>query len=68
MIGNKHKGALAAFDERKSKLRLALSVSRKSAEEVTHAITQMLEPIKDVVLSNTLKRNSQFKLLYYNHI
>ncbi|SES83711.1 hypothetical protein [Thorsellia anophelis] len=42
MIGNKHKGALAVFDEQKSKLRLALSVSRKSAEEVTHAITQML--------------------------
>ncbi|MFC0180137.1 IS30 family transposase, partial [Thorsellia kenyensis] len=60
MIGNKHKGALATLDERKSKLRLALPVSRKSAEEVTHAITQMLEPIKEVVLSITFDNGREF--------
>lgn len=37
-----------------------MSVSRKSAEEVTHAITQMLEPIKDVVLSFTFDNGREF--------
>jgi IS30 family transposase len=46
MIGKGHKGVLVTLDERKSKLRLALPVARKTAEAVTGGLITLLSAFK----------------------
>ena len=60
MIGKNHKGALVTLDERKSKLRLALPVSSKKAQEVSSAITFLLKPIKKFVETITFDNGKEF--------
>lgn len=60
MIGKSHKGAFVTLDERKSKLRLAMPVTRKKATEVTEAINFLLKPLKRFVETITFDNGKEF--------
>lgn len=60
MIGKGHKGALVTLDERKSKLRLAMPVPKKSAEAVTASTIALLSEIKDSVHTLTFDNGKEF--------
>ena len=60
MIGKGHQGALVTLDERKSKLRLAWPVDRKTAEAVTEAIVTLLDGFKDFVHTLTFDNGKEF--------
>lgn len=60
MIGQGHKGALVTLDERKSRLRLALPVANKTAEEVTCGIITLLGVFKDWVHTLTFDNGKEF--------
>lgn len=62
MIGKDHKGVFVTLDERKSKLRLALPVSRKKASEVTAAIHSLFAPLKRFVKTITFDNGKEFAL------
>lgn len=62
MIGKNHKGVLVTLDERKTKLRLALPVSRKKAHEVSEAINLLLKPIKRFVDTITFDNGKEFAM------
>jgi len=60
MIGKGHQGALVTLEERKSKLRLAWPVDRKTAEAVTEAIVTLLDGFKDFVHTLTFDNGKEF--------
>jgi transposase, IS30 family len=60
MIGKGHKGVLVTLDERKSKLRLALPATHKTAEAVTSAIIALLEGFKGFVHTITFDNGKEF--------
>ena len=60
MIGKGHKGALVTLDERKSKLRLALPVARKTAEAVTGGLITLLSAFKAQVHTVTFDNGKEF--------
>ena len=60
MIGKGHQGALVTLDERKSKLRLAMPVSRKQAEPVTDGIHTLLNRLKEYVHTITFDNGKEF--------
>jgi IS30 family transposase len=60
MIGKNHKGVFVTLDERKSKLRLAMPVSNKKAQDVTDAIVDLFKPIKRFVKTITFDNGKEF--------
>ena len=60
MIGKGHKGVFVTLDERKSKLRLALPVSRKKARDVTDAMLNLFSPVKHFVNTITFDNGKEF--------
>lgn len=60
MIGKGHKGVLVTLDERKSKLRLALPVARKTAEAVTGGLITLLSAFKTWVHTVTFDNGKEF--------
>lgn len=60
MIGKGHKGVLVTLDERKSKLRLALPVARKTAEAVTGGLISLLSAFKMWVHTVTFDNGKEF--------
>lgn len=60
MIGKGHQGALVTLDERKSKLRLAIPVTNKTAEAVTSSIITLLDGFKDWVHTLTFDNGKEF--------
>jgi len=62
MIGKNHKGAFVTLDERKSKIRLALPVASKKANEVTEAINTLLKPVKPFVETITFDNGKEFAM------
>ena len=60
VIGKSYKGAILTLLERKSRLYLALPISRKTADEAKAAITQLLQPIKDFVYTITFDNGREF--------
>jgi IS30 family transposase len=62
MIGKNYKGVFVTLDERKSKLRLAIPVSCKKANEVTEAIIRLFAPLKRFVRTITFDNGKEFSL------
>jgi IS30 family transposase len=60
VIGAKHKGAIVTLDERVSKLRLALPMIGKFANDTKEAIIELLEPINPFVKSITFDNGKEF--------
>jgi len=60
VIGKNHKGAIVTLDERVSKLRLALPLKGKFAEDTKEAIIELLKPLKDVVKTITFDNGREF--------
>ncbi|MFQ5752692.1 MAG: IS30 family transposase [bacterium] len=60
IIGKGHKQALVSLTERKSRLSLIYKAERKTKEEVTDAVTTLLNPIKDHVLTLTSDNGKEF--------
>jgi IS30 family transposase len=60
VIGAMHKGAIVTLDERVSKLRLALPMIGKFAQDTKDAIIELLEPIKAFVKSITFDNGKEF--------
>jgi IS30 family transposase len=60
VIGKNHKGAIVTLDERKSKLRLALPLKGKFADDTKDAIIELLKPLKDVVKTITFDNGKEF--------
>lgn len=60
MIGKGHKGALVTLDERKSKLRLAFPVAKKTADAVSKAIIDLLTVFKAWVYTLTFDNGKEF--------
>ena len=60
MIGKGHKGVLVTLDERKSKLRLALPVARKTSEAVTGGLISLLSAFKMWVHTVTFDNGKEF--------
>jgi len=60
IIGKGHKQAIVSLTERKSKLALIYKVERRTKENVTDAVTKMLTPIKDTVLTMTSDNGKEF--------
>ena len=60
IIGKGHKQALVSLTERKFRLPLIYNVEGKTKEEVTDAVTTLLNPIKDHVLTLTSDNGKEF--------
>lgn len=60
IIGKNHKGAIVTLDERKTKLRLALPLQRKTAELVKEAIIKLLKPFGKLVKTMTFDNGKEF--------
>ena len=60
IIGKGHKQALVSLTERKFRLPLIYKVERETKEEVTDAVTTLLNPIKDHVLTLTSDNGKEF--------
>ena len=60
VIGAMHKGAIVTLDERVSKLRLALPMIGKFAEDTKSAIIELLQPIKEFVKTITFDNGKEF--------
>jgi len=58
--GKGHKQALVSLTERKSRLALICKVERKTKDEVTDAVTTLLNLIKDNVLTLTSDNGKEF--------
>ena len=62
MVRKQHKGVLVTLNERQSKLRLAVPLKIKTANEVAEAIVSLLEPIKEFVTSIIFDNGKEFSL------
>ena len=60
IIGHQHKGAILTLDERKSKIKLAYPLSRKTANNVALAIIDLLSPLKAQVKTITFDNGKEF--------
>ena len=60
IIGKGHKQALVSLTECKFRLSLIYKVEGKTKEEVTDAVTTLLNPIKDHVLTLTSDNGKEF--------
>ncbi|WP_232501365.1 IS30 family transposase [Sulfurovum sp. NBC37-1] len=60
VIGKDHIGALVTVVDRKSKFTLIKKVSFKHTQIVTHALIEMLEPIKSIVKTITSDNGKEF--------
>ena len=60
IIGKNHKGAILTLDERKSKLRLALPLVGKFAEDTKDGIIELLKPFQSVVKTITFDNGKEF--------
>ena len=60
IVGKNHKQAIVSITDRKSRLALIRKVERKTKEQVTCAITQLLNPIHDLVHTLTSDNGKEF--------
>jgi IS30 family transposase len=60
VIGKDHRGALVTAVDRKSKFTLIKQVPSKHARIVTHALIEMLEPIKPIIKTITSDNGKEF--------
>ena len=60
IIGKQHKQALVSLIERKSRFSLIYKVERKTSDQVTEAISQLLLPIKQYVHTVTSDNGKEF--------
>ena len=60
VIGKDHQGVLVTVVDRKSKLSLIKSVPSKEASVVTHALIEMLLPLKPVIKTITSDNGKEF--------
>ena len=60
IVGKSHKQAIVSITERKSRLALIRKVERKTKEQVTCAMTQLLNPIHDLVHTLTSDNGKEF--------
>lgn len=60
VIGKNHCQALVTVVERKSRLTLIAKVVRKTADQVTHAIIQLLKPMSEWVNTLTVDNGKEF--------
>lgn len=60
IIGKNHKGALVSLVERKSKFLLLAKIRRKTKDQVTDSILNMLKPYKDQVKTLTVDNGKEF--------
>lgn len=60
IIGKRHQMALVSLVERKSGLTLIQRVRRKTAEEVSDAMIQLMQPLKDHVMTITSDNGREF--------
>jgi len=60
VIGKDHIGALVTVVDRKSKFTLIKKVPSKHAQIVTHALIEMLEPIKPIIKTITSDNGKEF--------
>lgn len=60
IIGKRHKQAIVSLTERKSRLSLIYKVERKTKDNVTDAVINMLTPIKDNVHTMTSDNGKEF--------
>ena len=60
IIGKRHKQAIVSVTERKSRFALIYKVKRKTADQVTKAISKLLLPIKDNVHTMTFDNGKEF--------
>lgn len=60
IIGKGHKGAILTLDERKSKLRLAMPLKGKFANDVKDKINEIMKPFKEIVKTITFDNGKEF--------
>jgi len=60
IIGKRHKQAIVSLTERKSRMSLIYKVERKTKDNVTDAVINMLTPIKDSVHTMTSDNGKEF--------
>ena len=60
IIGKRHKQALVSLTERKSRMSLIYKVARKTKDNVTDAVINMLTPIRDSVYTMTSDNGKEF--------
>jgi IS30 family transposase len=60
IIGNQRQDAIAAIDERNTRLRLAAPLSAKRSKETAEAIISLLEPIKEFVKTMPFDNGKEF--------
>lgn len=60
IIGKRHKQAIVSLTERKSRMSLIYKVERKTKDNVTDAVINMLTPIKDSVYTMTSDNGKEF--------
>jgi len=60
IIGKRHQQALVSLTERKSRFSLIYKVERKTSDQVTEAISQLLLPIKQYVHTVTSDNGKEF--------
>lgn len=60
IIGKRHKQAIVSLTERKSRMSLIYKVERKTKDEVTVAVTKLLNPVKDRVYTLTSDNGKEF--------
>lgn len=60
IIGKNHKQAIVSLVERKSGFTLIQKVDRKTSEAVGHAMTELLKPFKNKVLTITSENGREF--------
>ncbi|WP_415408326.1 IS30 family transposase [Sulfurovum sp. CS9] len=60
VIGRHHIGALVTVVDRKSKFTLIKKVSSRKAEDVTKALVEMLDPIKEITKTITSDNGKEF--------
>jgi len=62
IIGKNHKGAIATFDDRRSKLRLAAPLLGKKTRYVKEAMISLFSPIEQFVKTVTFDNGKEFSL------
>ena len=60
VIGRKHQQAIVSLAERKSRLALIRKVDRKTSQQVSQAVTELLRPVKHCVYTITGDNGKEF--------
>ncbi|MBA7568018.1 IS30 family transposase ISAeca1 [subsurface metagenome] len=60
IIGRRHQQAIVSLAERKSRLALIQKVDRKTSQQVSHTVTELLRPVKHRVHTITADNGKEF--------